>query len=207
MPKPSAPFLVHALVPVGLLMGMVVLWRVQGDANTAQSQAVNPNRVLVQAVEEGDAAKVADLLNAGANPNAARPVYRPIGAKNERERFAPTPLLSIAVGNRNVALSRLLIERGANVNARGRFGYTALHTAATVGDGQCARLLLQAGADVHATETIRKQTPLTRARFALKVAQRQHATQAELARRAELVRLLQSANLTSRRVVNLQTGG
>lgn len=195
MPKPSAPFLLHALVPVGFLAAMTIFWRVQGDEAKQKTHA-DPQRVLVQAVEAGDMAKVTALLSDGASPNAARPVYRPPGTRDDKERFASTPLLCIAVNNRNIALSRLLIKRGANINARGRFGYTPLHTAATVGDPQSVRLLLQAGADIHATETIRRQTPLARARFALRIAKRQNANPAELARREEVVRLLKVSSVS-----------
>lgn len=46
-----------------------------------------------------------------------------------------------------VALVRLLLDRGADVNARRRDGMTALHTAAWRGLGTLAQVLLEAGAD------------------------------------------------------------
>jgi ankyrin repeat protein len=52
-----------------------------------------------------------------------------------------------AVGSRNADSVALLLERGADVNARQQVGYTPLMGAAASGRGDIADLLLQHGAD------------------------------------------------------------
>ena len=46
-----------------------------------------------------------------------------------------------------VDIARIVLDRGARVNCKGRHGYTALHLAASVGDAEVVRLLLDRGAD------------------------------------------------------------
>ncbi len=80
------------------------------------------------------------LLQYGADPNG---VVTPSGE---------TPLYP-AIRHRDLALVRLLIERGANVNHQGRTGQTPLMTAVMVDNAIIARLLLERGADLN-LETI-----------------------------------------------------
>jgi ankyrin repeat protein len=79
-----------------------------------------------------------ELLNRGANV-AAR-------STNPMQNF---PLHAAAAG-RNMDTIRLLIEHGADVNARQHGGWTPLHAAAQSGDVEMARLLIASGADVKA---------------------------------------------------------
>ncbi|HFF5988760.1 TPA: LPD7 domain-containing protein [Enterobacter hormaechei] len=60
-----------------------------------------------------------------------------------------TPLLS-AIKAKNPDVAKVLIEAGANVNARDQDRVTPLHAAAASKDGRTANLLLQAGADINA---------------------------------------------------------
>jgi len=59
------------------------------------------------------------------------------------------PLHAAAAG-RNREAVRLLLEHGADVNARQEGGWTALHSASQNGDVEMARLLIAAGANVQA---------------------------------------------------------
>lgn len=59
------------------------------------------------------------------------------------------PLHAAAAG-RNREAVRILLERGADPNARQEAGWTTLHQAAQNGDVDMARLLIAAGADIHA---------------------------------------------------------
>jgi len=68
-------------------------------------------------------------------------------------------------------LVRWLIERGANVNARSASGSggTALHSAAWNGDLEMAKLLVSAGADIHARDREHNNTPEGFAKVAITV--------------------------------------
>lgn len=63
-----------------------------------------------------------------------------------RNAMGARPLHSAAAG-RHLDVSRLLIERGADVNASQHGGFVPLHQAAQHGDGELAEVLLAAGAD------------------------------------------------------------
>jgi ankyrin repeat protein len=76
-----------------------------------------------------------DLIERGADVNAA--------ARNG-QRVAPVHSAA-AVGDR--AMMRVLLERGANPNARQDRGFVALHSAAMHGDEEMARSLVEHGAD------------------------------------------------------------
>jgi ankyrin repeat protein len=78
------------------------------------------------------------LIERGADVNAAA-----------RNAFRVAPVHA-AAAVRDIAIMQLLIDHGADVNARQQMGYTALHTAAQHGDDVMLDLLLAAGADPRA---------------------------------------------------------
>jgi ankyrin repeat protein len=108
------------------------------------------NRALVSALSEDgwtplhlaaffgkdDAARL--LLNSGADLKAR--------STNSMENTA----LHAAAAGKHAAIVKLLLERGANVNARQVGGWTPLHSAANNGDVETAKILVDAGADVSA---------------------------------------------------------
>ena len=63
----------------------------------------------------------------------------------------PYPALIRAINNDHVECVKLLLRKGANVNARS--SETALITAAKCGNQKCVELLIKAGADVNLTDT------------------------------------------------------
>jgi ankyrin repeat protein len=69
-----------------------------------------------------------------------------------------TPLLKAAMDGRT-DIARLLLERGANVNARGGVFGTPLHGAVSRGWDDLIEVLIKAGADVNARDE-RENTPL-----------------------------------------------
>lgn len=60
-----------------------------------------------------------------------------------------TPLHRAAYSN-NVEIAKILLEHGANVNAKTEFEWTPLHSAVKWSNAECAALLLQHGTDVNA---------------------------------------------------------
>jgi ankyrin repeat protein len=65
--------------------------------------------------------------------------------------IARVPPLGTAAFVGSVHMARLLLDAGADVNARGEGGFTALHTAAQNGDVELAAELLARNADRNAT--------------------------------------------------------
>ena len=59
-------------------------------------------------------------------------------------------LLSVAMSYNRTEAARLLVEKGADVNAKDTGGWAALHMAVKRGDEAAARLLVELGADVNA---------------------------------------------------------
>ena len=78
------------------------------------------------------------LIERGAEVNAAA-----------RNAFRVAPVHA-AAAVRDAATMALLLDRGADANARQQLGYTALHTAAQLGDETMIDLLLAHGADPRA---------------------------------------------------------
>jgi ankyrin repeat protein len=92
-----------------------------------------------------DAAKL--LISKGANVDAV--------AKNS---MRVAPLHSAAAGN-EPRIVKLLIECGADVNAKQQGGYTALHAAAQSGNVEMAEFLIEHGANIN-SKTEDGRTPL-----------------------------------------------
>jgi len=110
------------------LLALIVL------PGAAAAQAVAPsNDILLQAVRKGDAAAVKAALDAGV----------PADAKFRYDRTA----LSFAADRGQVEIVKLLLDRGADVNAKDSFyGVTPLVWAANNGHVEVARILLARGA-------------------------------------------------------------
>ncbi|MGB6065331.1 MAG: ankyrin repeat domain-containing protein [Desulfomonilaceae bacterium] len=89
------------------------------------------------AVAEDDIESLKRLLREGANINAAKGKYK-------------TSILMEAAVRGNLAVMRLLLERGADVNMADRDGWTALMGATIQGRLEPVKLLLDYGADVNA---------------------------------------------------------
>jgi hypothetical protein len=66
-----------------------------------------------------------------------------------------------AVRHGDAATVKSLLDKGADVNARGRYQMTPLFKAAERGDAEIIRLLLERGADVTVKDTFYGATPLT----------------------------------------------
>jgi len=139
----------HWLIRVNDQENALLLLSAGADVNQTNRYGVTP---MSLAVSNGDPDMVRLLLDAGADPNTL-------------EHNAQSVLMSAAdVGN--FATVKLLVENGADVNARDRSfgqthrgrrepipgGMTPLLYAARQGHTDIAKLLLEAGADIHKAE-------------------------------------------------------
>jgi uncharacterized protein len=143
-----------------------LLIRAGADANAANELRMTP---LSQACTNASAPFIELLLNAGANPNTPiatgeRPIMtcaRTGNADAVRTLLAhgadvngsePTQnqtALMWAAAEPHPKVLQLLIEAKANLRARTKSGFTALHFAARAGDLESTRILLDAGVDVN----------------------------------------------------------
>src|SRR5215831_13553255 len=143
-----------------------LLVRGGADADAANDFRMTP---LSQACTNGSAAFVDLLLKAGANPNT------PIGTGetplmtcartgnadsvrmllvhgadvNAKEPTQNQTALMWAAAERHPRVVQMLIEANADLQARTKLGFTALHFAARMGDMESTRTLMGAGVDVN----------------------------------------------------------
>jgi ankyrin repeat protein len=143
-----------------------LLIRAGAHVNAANDYGVTP---LSLACTNGSAAMVEKLLRAGANPNAvqlegetplmtcartgnAAAVKLLIAHEarvNAQETWRGQTALMWAVAERHPEVVQALIDRGAEVDARSKGGFTPLLFAAQQGDVDAAGILLAAGANVN----------------------------------------------------------
>ncbi|MGM0434967.1 MAG: ankyrin repeat domain-containing protein [Pseudomonadota bacterium] len=101
---------------------------------------------LIVAAEEGDAARVRQLLERG--------------ARIEAQDSCQWTSLMRAASHGHMSIVRTLLERGASVNHQGEIGFSALMAAAMNGHHDVARVLISHGADLSFRETETGKTAL-----------------------------------------------
>lgn len=115
---------------------------------------------LLLAAASNDYDAVVALAEAGADPLIGTPQNTTpliVAAGGGTDVFRPRPADERAAAVRTVAF---LLERGADVNASGQFGWTALHAAAYQGLNDVVELLVHKGARLDAIDDF-GQTPLS----------------------------------------------
>lgn len=113
---------------------------------TNKSAAAAPDVDIWKAAADGNIEAIKQHLEAGTDVNAKEP---PEGS---------TPLL-VAATFGQVKAAKLLIEKGANVNATSNDGATALHGAAFFCHAEIVQLLLDEGARVNVKNNPRRNAP------------------------------------------------
>lgn len=105
------------------------------DPALLQKRSIDGFPPLGLAIFFGNRELAKELIEQGADVDAA--------AENP-QRVAPVHAAAAVRDHQTLAL---LLDRGADPNARQQLGYTPLHTAASRGDVEMAKLLLSRGAD------------------------------------------------------------
>ena len=121
---------------------VVELFRQHG----ATTDTTGESNALCDAVRSGDLQTVKEQLAGGVDIN---------GGDSE---FGVTALSWAALLD-DTEIAKLLIEKGADVNAKNRDGSTPLHSAAFLGHTEIAELLIRKGAEVN-PKNYRDETPL-----------------------------------------------
>ena len=160
----AALLAVAAALPVAAAWGRVY-WRGRVEGAWAERLASwqragaqgRANEALLAAVEADDVAAARDALRLGADADAPT---------DGRGGSTESPPLHLAADDRDPALTRLLLEAGANPNRRDAQWDAPLHRLSGARAADVARLLLAAGADA-AARTRSGETPLHVAATAL----------------------------------------
>ena len=121
------------------------------DPPTAPPPAEPPDTPLFAAIRADDVQRLERVLSEGASVDGTV-------ALEAEDGFPPTvyangtvTALMLAVGLGHNRVARLLLERGADVHARGGFGATAMHFGAAFGNVEMIAALAAAGGDINAT--------------------------------------------------------
>ena len=119
--------------------------------------------VMELLLARGARADIKDYAGFSPVENAVRQ-HRPEAARilltHHQDRELTNRLLEEAVRRGHADTVEMLLDAGADIDARSASGSTALYDAALKGDGAIVSLLVNRGADVNAAETISETTPL-----------------------------------------------
>lgn len=133
----GAATLLHAAAFIGSMsLARLLVEKKGAQLETRSTGGLTP---LFDAVAAGRSAMVIYLLSKNAQVNAQSIVTQ------------STPLHYAAKRN-NASMLQILLQAGANINARTKDGETALHAAAGAGQSKNVSLLLKAGADVNSKD-------------------------------------------------------
>lgn len=174
--RPTLPIAIAAVVIAGLLC-LAHYFSQPPKLPSGEAHAIGLE--LVEAVRLGQVESARELIDRGADVNAAGPdgtaalhwavhladvdmANRLIrrGARVESlNRYELAPL-HVAASEGSAQLVRLLLEAGASADLPGRNGETALLMAARKGCADCVQALIASGAKANARENTFDQTPL-----------------------------------------------
>ena len=107
----------------------------------------NDRDMVFEAIESGDTIRLQQYLAGGADIN----IRKDYGEGPPLELKAATPLhLAVIIGKTEII--KLLLDNGANVNAKAEDDITPLHIAQLNDDKKIAKLLIENGADINARD-------------------------------------------------------
>ncbi|KAF0304763.1 Transient receptor potential channel pyrexia [Amphibalanus amphitrite] len=132
--------------------------RCRDELDSAVGGALSPQEQLFRACMSGDRRRAVRALERGADLSAPLMAVPLKGRWRGVTQFRPNLLLHAVVAAGDVALTALLLSRGADPRRADADGRTALHALAAAGrldtttTGRLARLLVAAGADLEQTD-------------------------------------------------------
>jgi ankyrin repeat protein len=122
------------------IVSLAVLAAALGQSAQAMEKSQEElNKALLKETEQGNIARVTQLLEQGADSN-----YK-------EARFGSTPLIFASM-NGQFAIARLLLNHAADINCKDKENWTPLIWASWQDNLAIARLLLEYGADINCTD-------------------------------------------------------
>jgi len=114
--------------------------QLRAEAQAAGEEVVSTlNEKLIEACSNGNTERAVQLIEEGADVNA------------KSHDDGETALMASSIGG-HISCIKMLIVRGADVNARNNRGETALMIASQTGHISCIEMLIASGADVNAKD-------------------------------------------------------
>jgi ankyrin repeat protein len=124
-------------------------------ASTKEYANKTPGETLLLAARYGDVKKVRKALAEGVDVHT-RETARPNVGRTPLHYAAGGP--QYGAGGQHLDVAKVLLAKGADVNAKAEGGYTPLHVASGLGQKEIVQLLLRSGANPNALDT--RGTPL-----------------------------------------------
>jgi len=140
------------------IIRMLVSPKTSGGANVDAKERKYGRTALMEAAWHGHAAAAEALLDCGATLEATDDSLGRTALSIACDKAADAGVKGSKSGHLDTV--KLLLSRGADPNAADQAGKTALHWAASQGNGECILALLEAGAVLDSTDYLFRRTPL-----------------------------------------------
>jgi len=131
----------------GSVFQLITALSLSGALLTSAVHAAEIDSVLMEAMRIADVQKVNEALAKGASANAYANMI-------EQSYITPLMYAALSSGVNAVEIARILIGKGADVNAKDLLGWTPLTYASFYGRYELAALFLEKGADPNARSNV-----------------------------------------------------